>query len=972
MFDTVGQVYGAYTLENKVVLKELDAIGYMIRHNQTKARVVVISNDDENKVFTVGFRTPPTDDTGLPHIMEHSVLCGSREFPAKDPFVELVKGSLNTFLNAMTYPDKTVYPVASCNDKDFHNLMHVYLDAVFYPNIYTRPQILKQEGWHYEAESVESPIQYNGVVYNEMKGAFSSADEQLSRLIKSSLLKGTPYEFESGGAPKSIPDLTEEDFLNFHRTYYHPSNSYIYLYGNMDFAKDLEWIDEKYLSNFKEIQIDSAINTCDASMIDKRIVEEYSISETESEEKNTYLSWNTVIGSSLDKELYLAFQILDYALFSCPGAPIKKALIDAKIGTDIDSSYENSVLQPMFSVIAKNANLEDEQKFLDVLYGEFRKIVENGIDRRSLQAAMTHYEFRYREANFGRYPKGLMYGLQMFDSWLYDDEKPFIHLQTEQTFAFLKENMDSGYFEQIVERYLLHNEHTSVVILKPKKGLNDEREQEVKEKLAAYEKTLTKEQKKAIVEDTKALKAYQDEPSTKEELMTIPMLEISDIRKEIQPLCNQEEEIEGVKVISHDLFTNGIVYTSVDFKMDMLTEEQLSFASLLTVLYQYVDTEQFTCNELANEINIETGGMYTNVTVLPLRNGDTLPLFEMTGKALEEKADTMFLLMKEILFHSKFEDKKRVREVLEETKSRIQMQLSAQGHSVAANRVMSYFSKAAYEKEYTIGVSFYTFLVDLLENYEEKAEWICEQLRAVEKAIFQKKNMIVNYTAHVPAKELLQDGFKQLVDCLYEDQTVEKQVIEPTVKNEGFQTASQVQYVATGGNFVQKGFAYTGALKALQVMFSYDYLWLNIRIKGGAYGCMCGFSRFGDSYFTSYRDPHVKETFEVYQKAFEYVENFDCDDRDMTKYIIGAIGGMDIPMTPPAKGTRSFTCYLMGITEEELQRERDELLSTNQETIRSLSELVKSVTKDQLICAVGGETKLKENKECFLELRSIF
>ena len=972
MFETIGQVYGAYTLEDKVTLKELDATGYIIRHNQTQARVVVVSNEDENKVFTIGFRTPPTDDTGVPHIMEHSVLCGSREFPAKDPFVELVKGSLNTFLNAMTYPDKTVYPVASCNDKDFHNLMHVYLDAVFYPNIYTRPQILKQEGWHYEAESVDEPIQYNGVVYNEMKGAFSSADEQLSRLIKVSLLKGTPYEFESGGAPKSIPDLTEEDFLNFHRTYYHPSNSYIYLYGNMDFEKDLVWIDENYLSNFKSLEIDSAITTCDASMAEKHVVEEYSISETESEENNTYLSWNAVIGSSLDKELYLAFQILDYALFSCPGAPIKKALIDSGIGTDIDSSYENSILQPMFSVIAKNANEQDEKKFLEVLSGQFRKIVEEGLDHRSLQAAMTYYEFRYREANFGRYPKGLMYGLQMFDSWLYDDRKPFIHLQTEQTFAFLKENMDSGYFEQIVERYLLHNEHTSVVILKPKKGLNDEREQAVKEKLAAYEQTLTREEKEAIVEDTKALKAYQDEPSTKEELMAIPMLEISDIRKEIEPLCNKEEVVEDVKVISHDIFTNGIVYTSIDFKMDNLTKEQLSFASLLTVLYQYVDTKDFTCNELGNEINIETGGIYTNVTVLPMKNGNTLPLFEITGKVLENKANRMFELMKEILFHSKLEDKKRVREILEETKSRIQMQLSAQGHSVCANRVMSYFSKTAYEKECTIGISFYTFLVELLENYEEKAEWICEQLKEVERAIFQKKNMIVNYTAKVSAKEVLKTGFKEFVDALYPDQVVEKVAVVPEVKNEAFQTASQVQYVATGGNFVKKGFAYTGALKALQVMFSYDYLWVNVRVKGGAYGCMCGFSRFGDSYFTSYRDPNLMETFEIYQKAYEYVKNFDCDDRDMTKYIIGAIGSMDIPMTPPAKGTRSFTCYLMGITEEDLQRERDELLTANQATIRGLADLVKSITEEKLICAIGGETKLKENEQHFSELRSIF
>ena len=973
MFEIIGQVYGAYTLEERTHLKELNATGYIIRHNKTKARIVVISNEDDNKVFTIGFRTPPKDNTGVPHIMEHSVLCGSKEFPAKDPFIELVKGSLNTFLNAMTYPDKTVYPVASCNDKDFHNLMHVYLDAVFYPNIYERPQIMMQEGWHYEAETMDAPIQYNGVVYNEMKGAFSSADEQLSRLIKVSLLKGTPYEFESGGDPKYIPDLTQEDFLEFHRTYYHPSNSYIYLYGDMDFEKDLAWMDEHYLSKFEELQIDSEITTCDASMAERRVVEEYSISESEKEEDNTYLSWNTVVGTSLDKELYLAFQILDYALFSAPGAPIKKALIDGGIGKDIDSSYDNGLLQPMFSVIAKNANPSDEEKFLSILYGEFKRIVEQGVDRRSLEAAINYYEFKYREANFGRFPKGLMYGLQLFDSWLYDDAKPFIHLQTEETFAFLKQNLDSGYFEQLIERYFLHNDHTTVVVLKPKKGLNDEAEQKVKEKLSAYEKTLTREEKEAIVEGTKALKAYQDEPSTQEELLTIPMLEISDIKREIQPLYNKEEEICGTKVISHELFTNGIVYTSLNFKLDHLTEQQLSFASLLTAIYQFVDTEHFTYNELANEVNIETGGIYTNVTVLPTKDKNPLPIFEIRGKALEDKCDSMLELMKEILFHSKLEDKKRLKEVLEETKSRMQMQLSAQGHSVSANRVMSYFSKVSYEKECVLGITFYSMLLDLLENYEEKADWLIEQLKETQKAMFQKQNLIVSYTSGVLAKDTLKTGFEHFVSSLYEDEEErELLVVEPSVKNEGFQTASQVQYVATGGNFCEKGFQYTGALKALQVMFSYDYLWLNIRVKGGAYGCMCGFTRTGDSYFTSYRDPNLMETFEVYQKASEYVREFDCDDRDMTKYIIGAIGSMDIPMEPSAKGARSFNCYLMGITEEELQRERDELLATNQETIRGLADLIHSVTEEKLICAVGGETKLKESEGQFKQLRSIF
>lgn len=971
MFETIGQSYGAYLLENKIQLKELDAEGYILRHNKTKARIVVISNEDDNKVFNIAFRTPPKDDTGVPHIMEHSVLCGSKAFPAKDPFVELVKGSLNTFLNAMTYPDKTMYPVASCNDKDFHNLMHVYLDAVFYPNLYERPQILMQEGWHYEAESMDAPIQYNGVVYNEMKGAFSSADEQLSRLIKVSLLKGTPYENESGGDPEFIPELTQEAFVNFHKTYYHPSNSYIYLYGNMDFEKDLEWIDQNYLNKFDYLDIDSSISEAKPENAKARVEQSYSISETEKEEQNTYLSWNTIVGTSLDPELYLAFQILDYVLFSSPGATIKKALIDSGIGKDVYSSYDNGLKQPIFSVIVKNANTEDEEIFLNILREQFIKCAKEGLEKRSLEAAINYYEFKYREANFGRFPKGLMYGLQLMDSWLYDDSKPFIHLQTEKTFKFLKENIDSGYFEQLVDVYLCHNPHTSVVILKPEKGLNEKKEQAVAKKLHAYEATLSKEEKEKIVENTKALKAYQDEPSTQEELLTIPMLEIEDIKKEIEPLHNKKTKVQGIDVLVHELFTNGIVYTSLNFKLDSLTKEQLSFASLLTVIYQYVDTKNYTYRELSNEVNIETGGIYTNVLVLPTKES-SLPLFEIRGKALEEKTDSMLELMKEILFDSKLDDIKRNREILEETKSRIQMQLAAQGHGVSANRAMSYFSETAYKKECVSGIEFYTFLVDLLEHYEEKAVWITEQLKAVQKTIFQRQNMIVSYTAKLPEETGLGKGFTQFVDRLYANTTAKKQEFIPNVLNEGFQTASQVQYVATAGNFMKKGFDYTGALKVLQVMFSYDYMWINIRVKGGAYGCMCGFSRFGDSYFTSYRDPNLFETLKVYQNAWKYLKDFTCEERDMVKYIIGAIGAMDIPMEAPAKGSRSFSCYLMGVTEEDLQRERDELLATRQDTVRGLADLIHSITEDKIVCAVGGETKLKENESGFKQLRSIF
>ena len=429
----------AYEVLQTEDLSDLKSKGTLLKHKKSGARVLLMENDDENKVFTIGFRTPPSDSTGVPHIMEHSVLCGSKEFPVKDPFVELVKGSLNTFLNAMTYPDKTVYPVASCNDKDFQNLMHVYMDAVFYPNIYQHDKTFRQEGWSYKLDDPDGELTISGVVYNEMKGAFSSPEGVLDRVVLNSLFPDNAYSVESGGDPEMIPELTYEQFLDFHRKYYHPSNSYIYLYGDMDMEEKLRWLDEKYLSDFENEPVDSEIHLQKPFTEMKEVVQEYSIASEESDEDNTYLSYNKVIGTTLDEKLYLAFEILDYALLSAPGAPLKKALLDAGVGKDISGSYDNGVYQPIFSVISKNANVEQKEEFIRVIEDTLKDIVKNGINKKALRAGINYHEFRFREADFGNYPRGLMYGLQLFDSWLYDETKPFIHMQAIPTFEFLKD-----------------------------------------------------------------------------------------------------------------------------------------------------------------------------------------------------------------------------------------------------------------------------------------------------------------------------------------------------------------------------------------------------------------------------------------------------------------------------------------------------------------------------------------------------
>ncbi len=977
MFDVVNR--GIYLLEKEEFLPEMNGTGYLLRHAKTKARVIVVVSEDKNKVFNIGFKTPPADHTGVPHILEHSVLCGSKNFPLKDPFVELVKGSLNTFLNAMTYPDKTVYPMASCNDTDFHNMMHVYLDAVFYPNIYKEPKILMQEGWHYELDSLDGELTYNGVVYNEMKGVFSSGDDILARRIQDALLPDTAYGWESGGDPEFIPNLTQEQFVSFHKKYYHPSNSYIYLYGDMDVDKELAFIDEEYLSHFEYLSVDSEISRQPAFEHPVYTKDAYPISEEENEKDNTYLSYNVVVGDSLDRELYLAFQILGYVLFGMPGAQIKKALLDAKIGKDLYHSYDNGIQQPVFSVIVNNSNPEEQDRFVTVLEDEFRKVVKEGLDEKILRAAINYFEFKYKEGNFGRYPKGLIYGLQMFDSWLYDDEKPFIHIHTSEVFPILKEKIGTGYYEALIQDYFLDNNHKAFVMVEPKKGLTGELEEKTKEKLAVYKASLSDEEKEEIMKKAEELRIYQDEPSRKEDVEKIPVLSIDDIEKKADLILYEKLDAAGAPVIYAKEFTNGIAYLKLAFSLKKLPIHMLPYAALLANIYRLVDTDRYTYQELTTEINLNMGGWGTDTEVLPLKeeDGSFLGLFEVSAKGLYEQISNLFDMTKEIIFHSHITDKERLREITSQMKNNLQQRNNQAGHSVSANRALSYFSKSALVKEKMDGIDFYEFIKDLEEHFEERYDGLAEHLLTVREMIFTKENLMLSYTADEMPIELLKKEVEGLYEVFYEDKAVscedaDSNALNPVVKNEGFKTSSKVQYNAKAGNFLKKGFEYTGALKALHMIFSFDYLWQNIRVKGGAYGCMCGFTRLGNAYLTSYRDPNLSATLDVYKKAWEYVANFDADDRDMTKYIIGAIGNIDAPIDASAKGMQMFRAWLMGVTTELVQKERDELLGCTQETIRGLAPLIKAAFEDDIVCVIGNENKLEEEKEHFKELRSIF
>jgi hypothetical protein len=596
------------------------------------------------------------------------------------------------------------------------------------------------------------------------------------------------------------------------------------------------------------------------------------------------------------------------------------------------------------------------------------KIVEQGLDRKVLEASINHFEFKLREANYGRYPKGLMYGLQSFDSWLYDDDAPFSYLSYIDAFAFLKEQIDTDYFTNLLKKYVLDNTHKAIVTAVPKKGLNRENDKKVAEKLAQYKASLSKEELEALVVQTKELADYQSEPSPEKDLLTIPLLELSDIGKEAYHIKNKEQRIEEVTMVSHDIFTNGIAYVSYYFSLNHVPVKLLPYVSLLTALYKEVDTDKRDYSSLANEIDLKTGGIGFSLSSVgvPKEMGEYKASFSVKTKVLYENLPDALSLMEEIMFTSHVTDKKRLKEVLGEMYSQMKESIQESGHTATANRAMSYFSKGAYVKELMEGIDFYEFVGEIYKNFDAMYSQICDNLKAALHAVAKKENLIISYTGKEDISRELQNAITSLQEYMNEDAyDVEEQHFDLKEKNEGFQTSSKVQYVAAAGNYAQAGLSYTGALRVLQVIFSYDYLWINVRVKGGAYGCMCNFSQTGDAYFTSYRDPNLSKTYQVYEKAAEYVRSFDVSNRDMVKYIIGAIAKLDAPMTPSADGAYSFLMYQVGITQEKLQKEREEVLGCNIQAIRNLAPYIEAILSKGCRCALGDEEVIAKEQDLF-------
>lgn len=957
-----------YEILDEHRVEDVQSDGFILRHKKSGARIAILSNNDDNKVFYIGFRTPPEDETGVPHIIEHTTLCGSKKFPVKDPFIELAKGSLNTFLNAMTYPDKTVYPVASCNDQDFKNLMDVYLDAVFNPNITKYEEIFKQEGWHYELTGKDDELKINGVVYNEMKGAYSSPDEVLSSQIYRSLFPDNTYSKDSGGNPEYIPKLTYEAYLDFYHKYYHPSNSYIYLYGDMDVVERLEWLDKEYLSLYDYKKVNSEINKQPAFDEIKNVETQYSITMDDSQENKTYLSYNRVVGDSLDEMLYQAFDVLDYALVSSPGAPVKQALIDAGIGDDVYGSYDAGILQPVFSFVAKNANASQADEFESIIENTLKEVVKTGINKEALLAGINSSEFKFREADFGQFPKGLLFGLNCLDSWLFDDMKPFIHLECLGTFAKLRKAVDTDYFEKLIQEYLLDNTHGSSVTVKPKRGLGNEREEALAKELSDYKASLSDEEIKKLIEDTEHLKKYQEEPSSDEDLRKLPMLTRADMKKNAMPFSNIEDELLDVKVVRHDIESNGIDYISFLFDAGDFAQSELGYLGFFTNALGLVSTERYSYTDLANATNIYTGGISTGTASHPdIKDRNNFVFkFEVKLKVLEKNLDKALELMEQMLLSSDFTDTKRLGELVAQIKARLQANLSSSGHLVAAMRSMSSFSRYALYQDELKGIAFYRSICRIEKELSESPKSVSDKLAAIARKLFARNRMLISFTGNNEAYCNAKPSLEKVIAGFDKMSAVGNQAeVHFNTAKEAFIDASQIQYVAKTGDFICEGYEYTGALRLLRIILSYDYLWINVRVKGGAYGCMNTFLRSGESYFVSYRDPNLSDTLDVYDRIPEYIKSFSPDERDMTKYIIGTFSALDTPMNPEAKGSRSLSAYLEGITYEQIQKERNEILNAQPEDIRRLADLVEAVLKKDSICVIGNENMIKESAGLF-------
>lgn len=972
MFKLEENIHG-FILNKEEFVDEIDGFARTFVHEKTGARLLYISADDDNKVFSISFRTPSTDSTGVPHILEHSVLCGSKKYPVKEPFVELAKGSLNTFLNAMTYPDKTMYPIASTNAKDFMNLMDVYLDAVFYPNIYQNPYTFQQEGWHYHIENVDDPIIYNGVVYNEMKGAFSNPEELLQNKIFESLYPQSCYRFESGGDPDVIPELTYEDFLGFHKKYYHPSNSYIYLYGDGDVQAHLKYLNDEYLSAFEKQAVDSEIKAQPPLKTRAEMRTSYGVSKEESLENKAYLALNVVLGDKLSYEDALAFDILAHIILNNNSSPLKEALLDLKIAEDVSYHYSSSLRQPYFSIVLKNTEEKHRDLFVNTVETVLNKLATEGLDPLSVEAGINIHEFSHIEGEYGSYPKGLIYGIEMMDDWLYGDD-PIAYLKYKAAFKNFKDSWKDGYFEKLLKRMLIDNTHQTVVTIVPDNTLQEKADQALAEKLAAFKAGLTPEELQALVDETQTLIEKQNEEDAPEDLEKIPKLSLADISRTGRTYPLEVTEVLDTTMLFHPGFTGGISYLKLYFDYSDLPQEDLKYLSLMCKMLGSLSTKTMDFRRLSQEIEIHTGGLSFGIESYDDVHhfGDFTSNCYVKGKAVAENIPTLISIMTDVITQTRYQEKNLIHDMIREIKTHKESQFLTAGHVVGVQRLQSYYSQSARLFEEFGGIEFYRFIADLEANFDEKFEALAEKLASIAALVFTRKKPLISITGTEEIRDRTLVALSSYVSGLASKKAVKNAfAFETEIANEGFLTAAKIQYVSQGYNIRDLGYEYAGSQLVLKGILSMDYLWNRVRVQGGAYGAFMSIGRGGDLYFGSYRDPKLKKTFEAYQGVIDYINQLDLSKRELEKYIIGTISSKDVPLSASVKGEIADNFYFSGVTAEDLQKERDEILETTVEQLKSYAEMIAAVLAKNAICVLGSEEAINEERELFKVTRYI-
>lgn len=942
-----------FTLLHEQEVKELSSTARIFKHQKTGAELLSFTNTDENKVFGVSFRTPPADSTGVAHILEHSVLCGSKKYPVKEPFVELLKGSLQTFLNAFTYPDKTCYPVASANTADFRNLTDVYLDAVFFPVI--SENIFKQEGWHLEKNHADEGFCFKGVVYNEMKGAFSSPESVLGRYCLHSLFPDTVYGLESGGDPQVIPDLTYQAFYDFHASYYHPSNARFYFWGDDNEEERLAQLDG-VLSQFTQIAVDSSIGLQKTFSTPR--MEHVPFAASADDKGMVVVNW---LGPDvMDIQAGLAFRILDHILLGLPASPLRRALIESGLGEDLTGGgLEDELRQLMFSVGLKGVAVEKASTIEELIVSTLQKLVDEGIGMDHIEAAINSIEFSLREKNTGSFPVGLAVMLNALTTWLHEGN-PLSPLCFEEPLAAIKTAVGHGekLFEKLISTWFLENTHRVTIVLEPDSSQAERMEKEEKARVEARVATLSDEEKSAIQTDAEQLLAWQAKADSAEALATIPRLKVSDLPLHNTSIPSLVETVQGVPVMFHGLPTSGIVYTQLAFDLSMVEDDEIPLLPLLGRALTEMGTKKSDFVSLNMNIAKKTGGIDASCLFLsPLSDETTLLKMIVDGKTTPDKVEELFTIMREIVTAPDLNQQERFMRMVLEEKARKEHSFIPAGHVVVAGRLRAGFDGAAALAEAANGVDGLIFLRELADEVANNWDNVLARLTQLHKKIFHRASLLINCTALDEQKKGLLDEIERLVSLLPKGEaSVTRRVIPRLFPDgEALLVPAQVNYTGKAVNLYDAGYTWHGSAQVILKYLRTGYLWENVRVKGGAYGCMCGFDRAsGGFYMVSYRDPSVLPTLSTYDATAEYLVQNAPDKAALDAAIVGAIGEIDAYLLPDAKGRAAFTRHLVGLTDDLRQQLREEVLQTSPADFKRFGEALKSLQHQGRVCVLGG------------------